>query len=112
MISMTNELANNIISSSTRCTQATLRAFGIEGYPHYGSGCLEYLTQNGYKLQELQHHRGRKLRQASMFRKDLSFLISTKGHAMALINGILVDTERKGFDSRKIENIWIVEREG
>jgi hypothetical protein len=37
-----------------------------------------------------------------------NYLINTKGHAMALINGILIDTEGKGFDRRIIEFIWEV----
>ncbi len=108
---MTPELAENIISSSTRCTQATLRAFGIEGYPFHRSGCLEYYTKNGFKITEIKELQNISLKIFERhYERQYNFSIHTKGHAMALINGILVDTERKGFDSRKIENIWIVER--
>jgi hypothetical protein len=107
---MTQELANSIVSSSVRCTQATLRAFGIEGIPKLGSGCLEYLTRAGFKLQRISYS-GMKLRDISKccgISTHKNYLINTKGHAMALINGILIDTEGKGFDRRIIEFIWEV----
>ncbi len=106
---MTQEKADKIISSSTRCTQATLRAFGIEGYPYYGSGCLEYLTSNGFTLTHMPGYIRQSMRLLEKLRMDRNYLIHTKGHAMALINGILIDTAKRGFDGRRIENIWIVE---
>ena len=115
---MTQELANQIVNESFRCTQATLRAFGIIGIPRTGSGCLEYLKQAGFRCTEIKRLQGRSLKQFQrdkvspnpLFRLTGSYLINTPGHAIAVINGTLVDTERKGWDSRKIQFAWRVEK--
>jgi hypothetical protein len=108
---MTQELANSIIANSTRCTQATLQAFGIEGYPLLGSGCLEFMTRRGFKLERVMFPNSldvtMKWLNSVRFSKG-SYLINTPRHAMALIDGILVDTENKGFDNRKVLFIWEV----
>lgn len=106
---MTQELAKEILSSSVRCTQATLRAFGIEGkIPKTGSGYLEYLVLNGFKCTRilLPNLRMRDIPVTNGIRMHRDYLINTHNHAMALINGILIDTEYKGFDKRIIEFIW------
>lgn len=50
---LTEETRDEILSKAKRCTEATLAAFGIDGYPLKGSGCLVYLEQAGYKLTPL-----------------------------------------------------------
>ncbi len=94
-------------SESRRCTEATLRAFGITGIPLTGSGCLSYLTAAGYTLTEVTNITGVRL---DRFRFDPTkrYLVNTRGHAMAVINGLLIDTMRRSFDSRRIEFLWIV----
>lgn len=108
---MTKEQALKITNTSTRCTQATLRAFGIEGYPYYGSGCLEYLTKNGYKITPVPGLQGKTMEKLRNECPSGYYLILTKGHAMALCNEILIDTAppRGSRDNRKIEHVWLVE---
>ena len=106
---MTHELANHIESSSSRCTEATLKAFGINGcIPKFASGCLQWLTLSKYKIIKLEYTP----KTLKDFKYDLtkSYFINTRGHAMALIQGILIDTEKKGFDNRKIDWIWEVSK--
>lgn len=96
-----------IVSEARRCTEATLKAFGVNGIPQAGSGCLSYLTAAGYTVTEIANVTGVRL---DRFRFDPTkkYLINTRQHAMAVINGLLVDTERKSFDSRRIQFLWIV----
>jgi hypothetical protein len=97
--------------TSSRCTQASLRAFKIEAYPKFGSGCLQYFVHAGYDLTDLPHLRGSTMSKLRVL-DDGDYFIITKGHAMSLRNGILIDTERKGFDSKRtIECIWRVEEQ-
>lgn len=109
---LTEELAKEIIQKSVRCTQATLRAFGIEGIPKTGSGCLEYLTNAGYKCTSEPHLRA--MMMASWSRtadRSKDYLITTYGHAMAFVDGQLVDTEHKGFDKKRFVTFcWSVTR--
>ena len=112
---MTNELAKSIVDSSVRCTQATLRAFGIEdAIPKTGSGCLEYLTSRGFTCLRMPAYEGITLKRLQQFpfkpNPNGQYLINTKGHAIALIDGILIDTENKGFDNRSVEFCWIVQK--
>lgn len=104
---MTQSDAATIVSEARRCTEATLKAFGITAIPQTGSGCLSYLTAAGYTLTEIQNVTGVRL---DRFRFDPTkkYLVNTRQHAMAVINGLLVDTMRKSFDSRRIEFMWIV----
>ena len=101
---MTPEKAKRITQTSTRCTQAVLRAFDIEGYPYYGTGVLEYLKAGGLDVRCIdsdvpfvkwmkEKHEG-------------SYVLFTKGHALAVVNGVVIDTARtkKG----KIEFVWQV----
>ena len=108
---MTSELAKSIVDSSVRCTQATLRAFGIEdAIPKTGSGCLEYLTSRGFTCKRITFVEGITLKGLKTIHglKEGMYLINTHGHAIALIDGILVDTENKGFDNRIVEFCWHV----
>lgn len=108
---MTKELALEITNNASRCTEATLRAFGIDAIPKTGSGILEQLKENGYKCSLIGYYSALKgIRKAIPDFKSFSYLIYTKGHAMAVIEGHLIDTERKGWNNRRIEFIWKVEK--
>lgn len=106
---MTQASAQQIVSTARRCTEATLAAFGVKGIPLNGSGCLQHLTQAGFTLTEVQGVTGVRL---DRFRFDPTkkYFVKTREHAMAVIDGVLVDTERRSFDSRRIQFLWIVER--
>ena len=104
---MTPEQAQEIVRTSTRCTQAVLRAFNIEGYPYTGSGCLEYLTKNGYSIMPVIGIKTIK-ECINKFPSGVSLIILTKGHVIAIINGILVDTASVR-SSTKVKYIWLVQ---
>lgn len=122
---MTLSQANLIVQSSARCTEATLKAFGVEGIPTQGSGCLEFLTNagfiltrvqvNGVKLFNTEHSlctmsKLNNIFKGSLIWKGYNYIVLTPGHAMAIVDGILIDTEHKGWDGRRIEYIWKVEK--
>jgi hypothetical protein len=105
---MTLAEAELIVSTSVRCTQAALRGIaGISAVPLTGSGCLTYLTSAGYKVKSLPAD----IPLARFkYSKDKTYLLATKGHAMALVDGILIDTMRKTLDKRILEHAWEVSR--
>lgn len=107
---LTPEQAESIVNQSSRCTQATLRAFGIEGYPHYGTGTLQFLAGAGFIEVRISLPTTITMKHFHKYYMNSSknYLINTKGHAMACIGGVLVDTERKGWDRRVIEFVWEV----
>lgn len=115
---MTKELANEIVSNSSRCTEAALRAFGIDAIPKTGSGVLEQLRENGFKVWPQSQCLNETMKQLKAY-IDLvdcgriaksSWLIYTKGHAMAVIEGHLIDTAGGRWNNRKIEFLWKVEK--
>lgn len=111
---MTKELARDIVNNASRCTEATLRGFGIDEIPHFGSGCLEYLKHHDYNLELITFLSGKTMRRVQQWKEQNdptgSFFIQTKGHAMAIVDGFLIDTERKGYDGRKIQFAWRVRK--
>jgi hypothetical protein len=95
-----------------RCTNATVEA--LTGHmPQqlliYGTSVLQELRRLGYSAQPL-HLVPRTLR--SLMHADLpgSYFVSTAGHAMALVDGVLTDTEAKGYNMRRITCMFKVER--
>jgi hypothetical protein len=100
-----------LIQSSERCTEVALRALGIDGIvPKTRSGSLNVLIKNGYKLERLRLLEGKTLRDAYIFfDMNASYLIATKGHQLACINGVFFDSALLS-NSAKIENIWRVSK--
>lgn len=98
-----------------RCTQATLESFGIFGKcPRTGSG-LESELRKKYEIMlhdvdGLNKLRKNKLTVGSFAKLNPKgkFYISTDGHAMSLIDGVLTDTTERGFDRRIIISIFSV----
>lgn len=84
-----------------RCTQATLEALGIYGKcPKDGCGVVQSIQEAGFKWTLLQGKwTVKKFVEAHPKGK---FYLSTTGHAMALVNGILTDTSERGKDRRRI----------
>ena len=97
--------------TNVRCTQATLEAFGIFGIcPTHGAGVYQSLQRakragrilSGADLRA----KGRKTITVAEFVKAHptgSYYISTTGHAMALVEGVLTDTSGRGPDRRHIQ---------
>jgi hypothetical protein len=110
LIKMSPALADDLSRFSERCTQAALEAFQIYGIiPYQGSGCLQIFDRRGFKLTPVNAH-GLTMQE---FEKEMcvgiDYFIITQGHAMSIRDGILIDTELKGFNKRVIQNIWEVE---
>ena len=107
---MTLDEARQIVDSSVRCTNAVMQAFGLDKHtvPLTGSGCLSYLRAAGYVCTRLPLFQSKSLAQLKSETHDGSFLIATKGHAIAVIDGVLIDTMRMGWNSRKVEFAWRV----
>lgn len=112
-LNMTQQRADEIVNICTRCTQASLLAYEITGYPFYVSGCLEFFTRNGYILTRIPYLSGVKMKSLkSMLFMEKDLFIITYRHALAIVDRILIDTEQKGFDSRKILYAWEVTKVG
>lgn len=108
---LTKERAEEIIKASSRCTQATLLAFGIDGWPQYASGTLAFFRKAGFKLINLGCEGRFTMKKLLLhLSTDKSYIIFTSSHVMAYRKGILVDTAGGSFDRRKVEFIWEVER--
>jgi hypothetical protein len=92
-------------------TQAALRGIaGITAVPLTGSGCLNYLTAAGYIVKSVPA-------EVPLYRfvanadKSKVYLIATRGHAIALVRGTLIDTapwKNKGPDKRIVLHAWEV----
>lgn len=95
-----------------RCTVQTVNAFA-EFYrfppisreyeiPIYNVDVVNYLTKQRLKMEPVVNAQGMTVQQFVNSHRRGTYYISTDGHAMALINGNLVDAEQKGADSRRI----------
>jgi hypothetical protein len=106
------EFSHHVCKTSRRCTEATLRAFEIQNEQliQLGSGLLEVLKQHGYSKLAIQLFNNMTLKKFWKLQLDLkrSYVIFTPGHALAIRQGVLFDTENKGIDNRKIEFAWEV----
>ena len=81
-----------------RCTQATLKAFGVDSCPMTGGGVMEALTANGFSV-EMITLSDNGLRSCVESLKGSYYLFSD-GHAMALIDGVLTDTSQRKITNR------------
>lgn len=109
---MTKEIAREIVQSSERCTEATLRAFGIEGIvPTKGSGCVGVLIRRGFELRSIRIEGYFRLSDLGKVLSDKrNYLIFTPGHAMAYVGGCLIDTANLPITA-KIVMIWEVSKD-
>jgi len=103
---LTPEDVANIKRRTVRCTQATMLAFGLKEYPETVSGCLDYLKENGFVMRSNKVWDTMK----GYANAKYDYILFTRAHAMALRNGLLVDTAGGSFDRRRVEFAWIVER--
>lgn len=95
-----------------RCTVQTVNAFA--DYYHFqpvtretdipltGADVVHALQHAGLKYQRDESAAGKALSQWVPAHRTGTWYVSTDGHAMALINGQLVDAEHKGPDNRRI----------
>jgi hypothetical protein len=95
-----------------RCTAATVNAFAAfyhfppitnpSNVPEYGSQVEAYLSQQHLKPNPEPEAVGRTVQQFVAQHPRGTHFIVTDGHAMALINGQLVDAANHGPDNRRI----------
>lgn len=100
-------MTKSTLAPLTRCTQAVLRAFDIEGYPEYASGTLAYIKAQGYKLTKVEYP-GRSLRDfytSGQHDMQRDYIIFTIGHVLCIRQGIITDTAGCGQHTR-VESVW------
>lgn len=95
-----------------RCTVQTVNAFAAfyhfqpitreTDIPITGEDVVNDLREAGLKMQVDPTAVGKSLNQWVPAHRVGTWYVSTDGHAMALINGELVDAEHKGVDNRRI----------
>jgi hypothetical protein len=95
-----------------RCTVATVNAFADfyrfppitheSDIPITGAAVVQRLTKAGLKMRMDNDAIGKSVSQWAPAHRTGTWYISTEGHAMALINGELVDAEGRGADGRRI----------
>lgn len=107
---MTELEALEIVNTTTRCTEATLKAFGISGYPLCDTGTLEFISRAGYQLTPIKFKEGITLKKFYVDHVDMTkdYHIKTQSHAMACIKGVLIDTMREGWNKRRVLFAWEV----
>jgi GNAT superfamily N-acetyltransferase len=101
---------------SDRCTETVLNQFGIFGRaPRDGLGVLDALMANGWTYRYVEHNgepfRGT-VREFYDTYKVGQFYIASRGHAMAMIDGLLVDSAGRGPDGRHIIGAFEIYRKG
>jgi len=95
-----------------RCTEAVLLAFGITGVtPIYGTGVIEALVNNGYQCTLIEDHPKtlRNFMRDKRFQEGDYYLCSS-GHAMALRNGVLTDTDKSRGDLKRLLLVFQITR--
>lgn len=100
--------------SSTRCTQTVLMQFGIfDRVPRDGAGLLQALMENGWTYQAYWPRDEAYTDTVAKFVREHqtgSYYIVTRGHAMAVINGVLVDSAGEGPNRRRLIGAFKVYR--
>lgn len=95
-----------------RCTAQTVNAFADHYHfqpirnpndvPEYSNQVVAALMKNHLKARGMAEVVGQTVQQFVAQHPSGTYYISTHGHAMAVINGNLVDAAQKGADSRRI----------
>lgn len=92
-------------TTSTRCTQTVLMQFGItDTVPMDGMGVLCALQMAGYTYTDTPYVGT--VRSFVAEHQAGSWYIFTAGHAMAVIDGVLVDSEERGPDGRRMQGAY------
>ena len=94
-----------------RCTNAAVEAITGRMPDHlliYGTSVLEELDRQGYEVEWMLRHGYRTLRALMRDMPEGTYYLASAGHAMALVDGVLTDTEAKGFNLRRIQLMFRV----
>ena len=94
-----------------RCTEAVLNAFGIYGIaPRDGGGVLEALVAHGYGYAQVDFEFGQTLQSFVAQYPQGDYYMFSSGHAMALRDGVLTDTEDKGPNRRRLQGAYRIRK--
>lgn len=101
---------------SNRCTNVTLKAFGIcvNDPVISGAGVMQHLQNNGFKIKvmDFDYYKYAK-KPLKLFVQDHptgSYIISTQGHSMALIDGKLHDAANGGLNRKVLYAFEVVQK--
>ncbi len=96
-------------ADSTRCTQSVLMQFGIFGVaPRDGGALLQTLTANGWTYHVLDFTGT--VKKFYETHPTGKYYLYTPGHALAMYEGLLVDSEGKGPNRRQVQGAWQIFR--
>ncbi len=88
--------------ASGRCTETVLLQFGITGQrPEGVIGMLDALIAAGFRVRSASTG-SQTVAEFCADRPSGRFYFGTDGHALALIDGLLVDSAGQGPDSRRV----------
>lgn len=110
LLKITPEIASLICASSSRCTQATLRSFGIDAWPEFASGVIGHLHAGGFHTLKIELPEMTVAQFLKLYTEG-KYIVFTSDHVFAIHNGIPVDTAH-GRDNKRIcvESAWLVWR--
>ena len=112
MNTITQDQARAIERRARRCTSAVLLALGVSDQgpsPRDGIAVVERLTNAGLRVRVADHD-GMTLARFVRENPTGAFFVATSGHAMALVDGVLVDTALEGPNRRRIIGAFEVVR--
>lgn len=96
-------LQQKAVDQEWRCTRATLEAFEIKGKsPKMGTGVIDALLSDGRKLKTVGTRPHGTVEAFCAAHLTGDFYVMTDLHAMALRDGILVDTACEFWNDRQI----------
>jgi hypothetical protein len=103
-------MTNTNTAAATRCTHATYEAITGTAWTGdtlvTGACLLQALRSAGWSFNPCDDRDDIKtVRQLANNTPAGAWYIHTSGHAMAMVDGILTDTEGRGFDGRRIEGM-------
>ena len=113
-----NTKTEAIAASNTRCTHAAYEAITGETWTGHtlmtGQDLMDALRDAGYTYRtHCPADRAKTLRSLAKNAPTGVWYISTRNHAMAMVDGTLTDTMDRGFDGRHIKGMaQIVKVEG
>jgi hypothetical protein len=95
---------------ASRCTEAAIAAITGERpdvVPMSGAGVLQYLTNNGWNWED-SWTTLKTVKSVCDAGLEGRWYLFTSGHAMALVDGVLTDTEDLGPNGRRVLGLYRV----
>ena len=99
-----------IIGADKRCSNHTLASFGIcVDYPVMVVGIMVIQLEKAFgknSVELLRGGQGETLKSWVSTHSDGHYIVHSRGHDMAVHNGALVDTAKRGIGQTKVINAW------